>query len=520
MVLAELGQKLTGALKKLQNATVVDEEVLKKVLNEITIALLQSDVNLKFVKRLKDNITMQFNTNEQTGNALRKLILQSVAKELTEMLSTERKPFEPKKGRPNVVMFVGLQGSGKTTTCTKFASYWQRKNFRTCLVCADTFRAGAFDQLKQNATKVRVPFHGSYTEMDPVAIAKEGVTQFKKEGFEMIIVDTSGRHKQEADLFEEMQQVEKAVNPDEIIFVMDSSIGQACYDQALAFKKAVRVGSVIITKLDGHAKGGGALSAVAATESPIIFIGTGEHFNDLEKFEAESFVNRLLGLGDLKKLFDTIKEIIPEDQQEAFMQKIATGNFRLKDLQTQYNSILNIGPLSQFMSLIPGMSNMMGGQVNDKEGVKKIKRYLTIMDSMKMQELETEQVFTEARIKAIARGSGTSMVEIQMLLEEYKNIKGMVGNLSKLGAGGKAGNMDMNALMKNPAQLMQKLGGALNPQMINSLGGMENIMNMMKQFGSMEKNGQMGGIGDMLKGMGGMPGMGALPGMGGMPKRR
>lgn len=375
MVLAELGKKLTGALKNLQNASVVDEEVLRKVLNEISMALLQSDVNVKFVKRLKDNITMQFKLNEQTGNSLRKLILQSVAAEMTGMLSVDRKPFEPKKGKTNIVMFVGLQGSGKTTTCTKYASYWQRKNFRTCLVCADTFRAGAFDQLKQNATKVRVPFHGSYTEMDPVTIAKEGVNQFKKEGFEMIIVDTSGRHKQEDDLFEEMIQVEKAISPDEVIFVMDSSIGQACFDQALAFKKAVKVGSVIITKLDGHAKGGGALSAVAATESPITFIGTGEHFNDIEKFEPESFVNRLLGLGDLKKLFDTIKEIVPEGQQEQFLAKIASGNFCLRDLQTQYNSIMNMGPLSQFMSFIPGMNNMMNGnQINEKEGVKKIKR--------------------------------------------------------------------------------------------------------------------------------------------------
>jgi signal recognition particle subunit SRP54 len=375
MVLAELGLKLTSALKSLQNATVVDEEVLKKVLNEISMALLQSDVNIKFVKKLKDNITMQFKLNEQTGSNLRKLILQAVCSEMTGMLSVDRKPFEPKKGKPNVVMFVGLQGSGKTTTCTKYASYWQRKNFRTCLVCADTFRAGAFDQLKQNATKVRIPFIGSYTETDPVAIAKEGVDQFKKEGFEMIIVDTSGRHKQEDDLFQEMIQVEKAIKPDEIIFVMDSSIGQACYDQALAFKKAVKVGSVIITKLDGHAKGGGALSAVAATESPIIFIGTGEHFNDLEKFEAESFVNRLMGLGDLKKLFESIKEIIPEGQQEKFLEGLAKGKFALKDLQTQYNSILNMGPLNQFMSFIPGMSNMMQGQgVNEKDGIKKIKR--------------------------------------------------------------------------------------------------------------------------------------------------
>ena len=175
------------------------------------------------------------------------------------------------------------------------------------MVCADTFRAGAFDQLKQNATRIKVPFYGSYTEADPVVIAKEGVEQFKNQGFEMIIVDTSGRHKQSDDLFEEMVRVRDAVKPDEIIFVMDSTIGQAAKDQAQAFSDSVDVGSVIITKLDGHAKGGGALSAVAMTGSPIVFIGTGEHFDDFEKFEARSFVKRLLGMGDLESLVEEFK---------------------------------------------------------------------------------------------------------------------------------------------------------------------------------------------------------------------
>lgn len=268
------------------------------------------------MKKLKDSITTQFKLNEESGANLRKMILSSVASELTQMLTVDKPVFKPKKGRANVVMFVGLQGSGKTTTCAKYAHYWQRKNFRTCMVCVDTFRAGAFDQLKQNAAKIRVPYHGSYSETDPVEIAREGVEMFKEEGFEIIIVDTSGRHKQEQALFDEMKQVEQVVQPDEIIFVMDSSIGQACYDQALAFKKAVPVGSVIITKLDGHAKGGGALSAVTATESPIRFIGTGEHMTDIEEFEPQSFVNRLLGLGDLKKLFEVVKDILPEGQQE------------------------------------------------------------------------------------------------------------------------------------------------------------------------------------------------------------
>ena len=204
-MLSQLGQSLSGALKKFNNVSVVDENTLKTVLNEISMALLQADVNIMYVKKLKDNITMTFKLNEEKGNNLRKLMLQSVASELTSLLTVDKPPFKPKKGRPNVVMFVGLQGSGKTTTCAKYAHYWQRKNFRPALICADTFRAGAFDQLKQNATKIKVPFYGSYAETDPVEIAREGVEYFKDEGYELIIVDTSGRHKQEQDLFDEMK---------------------------------------------------------------------------------------------------------------------------------------------------------------------------------------------------------------------------------------------------------------------------------------------------------------------------
>ncbi|CAN0484202.1 unnamed protein product, partial [Ectocarpus sp. 8 AP-2014] len=173
------------------------------------------------------------------------------------------------------------QGAGKTTTIAKFAHYWQRKGWKVAMVCADTFRAGAFDQLKQNATKLRCPFYGSYSEADPVRIADEGVQQFKQEKYEVIIVDTSGRHKQEDALFDEMKEIQEAVQPDNTTLIMDATQGQAVFDQAKAFHEAVAVGSVIITKLDGHAKGGGALSAVAATNSPITFLGGGEHFDDL-----------------------------------------------------------------------------------------------------------------------------------------------------------------------------------------------------------------------------------------------
>lgn len=191
---------------------------------------------------------------------------------------------------------------------------------------------------------------------------------------------------------------------------------------------------MIITKLDGHAKGGGALSAVAATESPIRFIGTGEHFTDLEEFEPESFVNRLLGLGDLKKLFEVMKDMVSEDQQQELMTQITSGNFSFRTMQTQYSSVMNVGPLNQFMSLIPGMSQL-ASQVNDKEGAAKIKRNLVILDSMNAKELDGDKPLEESRCKRLARGAGVKYVEVLMLMEEFKNFKKVISGLSGINMG-------------------------------------------------------------------------------------
>ncbi|CAF5178958.1 unnamed protein product, partial [Rotaria magnacalcarata] len=241
---------------------IINEQVLSEALGEICRALLEADVNVRLVKQLRENVKQAINFEETAvGLNKRRLIQSAVVKELVRLIDPEVKPWQPVKNKPNIVMFVGLQGSGKTTTCTKYAYHYMRRGWKTALVCADTFRAGAFDQLKQNATKARIPFYGSYTESDPLVIAVDGVETFRKDNFELIVVDTSGRHAQEESLFEEMLQISNGIQPDNIIFVMDASIGQACELQAQAFKSKVDVGSVIVTKLDSHAKGGGALSA-------------------------------------------------------------------------------------------------------------------------------------------------------------------------------------------------------------------------------------------------------------------
>ncbi|ESQ30621.1 hypothetical protein EUTSA_v10011425mg [Eutrema salsugineum] len=482
MVLGELGGRITRALQQMSNVTIIDEKALNECLNEITRALLQSDVSFALVREMQSNIKKIVNLEElAAGHNKRRIIEQAIFTELCKMLDPGKPAFAPKKAKASVVMFVGLQGAGKTTTCTKYAYYHQKKGYKPALVCADTFRAGAFDQLKQNATKARIPFYGSYTESDPVKIAVEGVDRFKKENCDLIIVDTSGRHKQEATLFEEMRQVAEATKPDLVIFVMDSSIGQAAFDQAQAFKQSVAVGAVIITKMDGHAKGGGALSAVAATKSPVIFIGTGEHMDEFELFDVKPFVSRLLGMGDWSGFVDKLQEVVPKDQQPELLEKLSQGNFTLRIMYDQFQNILNMGPLQEVFSRLPGMRDEMMPKGHEKESQAKIKRYMTMMDSMTNEELDSSNVklFNESRVMRIARGSGRLVREVMDMLEEYKKLAKMWGNMKGLKI---PKNGDMSALTRNMnAQHMSKV---LPPHMLKQMGGMGGLQSLMKQMGS------------------------------------
>jgi signal recognition particle subunit SRP54 len=546
MVLAELGGKLRDSLRKLHtHSGHVTEQHLTTLLSEITRALIESDVNVKLVMQLRDNVKTSVqalideegeeggdstNTNAQQRSAsqVSKAVQKAVVEELVNLLQPDKKPYVLKRGKPNVILFVGLQGAGKTTTIAKFANYYQRRGWKTCMVCADTFRAGAFDQLKQNATKLRVPFYGSYTQADPVAIAEEGVEQFTDEGYEVIIVDTSGRHRQEAGLLEEMQEIAAAVAPDNTILVMDATQGQAVFEQALAFSNAVDVGSVIVTKLDGHAKGGGALSAVAATESPIVFLGSGEHFDDLDPFNAQSFVSKLLGFGDVRGLMEAMKSTGDAKSQEELMEKMSKGEFTLRDMYSQFQRVMNMGPLNKVMGMMPGMPDYLIPKNGDDESTHRLKKFLYMMDSMTANELDGKVDFSDyrtddqvqSRIMRIAAGSGTHPKEVMMLLQVHSQFEGMVSKMGKsglMGKGAQARQQQMAAQMRKNPQLIQQRLNQMDPRLLQQMGGREAVQNMMQQ---MAKGGGAGGgapdMAALMGGGGGMPGMG-MPGMGGMP---
>lgn len=487
MVLADLGRKITTALRSLGNATIINQEVLDSLLDQIVRALISADVNINLVKKLRDNVKQVIDFDEMAqGLNKRRMIQMVVFQELVKLIDPGVKPWTPVKKKSNIIMFVGLQGAGKTTTCTKMAYYYQRKGWKCALVCADTFRAGAFDQLKQNATKARIPFYGSYEEADPVVIANEGVEKFKQEGFEIIIVDTSGRHKQEASLFEEMLSIQSAVKPHQIIFVMDASIGQACESQAAAFKSMVDVGAVIITKLDGHAKGGGALSAVAVTKSPIIFIGTGEHIDEFEEFRVKPFVSKLLGMGDLEGLINKVNELKLEDNED-LIEKLKHGEFTLRDMYEQFTNIMKMGPFNQILSMIPGFGGDLLKGTSEAESMARLKRLMTIMDSMSDSELDSKEgskIFTKqpSRVLRVAQGSGVMVREVQELLVQYNKFAGVVKKMGGVKGLFKSGDLSRNVNPNQMAKLNQQMAKMIEPNMLAKMGGASGLQNILKQI--------------------------------------
>ncbi|SMR57238.1 unnamed protein product [Zymoseptoria tritici ST99CH_1E4] len=523
MVLQDLGRRINAAVNDLTRSQTLDEKAFDGMIKEISNALVEADVSIKLVSTLRKTIKTSVKFSELPPSANKRRIIQkAVFDALVDIVDPHQKPYEPRKGKSNVIMFVGLQGAGKTTTCTKLARWYQARGFKTCLVCADTFRAGAFDQLKQNATKAKIPYYGSLTQTDPVVVARDGVNQFKKERFEIIIVDTSGRHHQEDALFAEMTEIQSAVQPHQTVMVLDASIGQAAESQSRAFKETADFGAIIITKTDGAAAGGGAISAVAATHTPIIFIGTGEHLLDMEKFNPQSFVSKLLGMGDMQGLMEHVQSL-RLDQKDT-MKNITEGKFSVRDLRDQLQNIMKMGPLSKMAGMIPGLSGMMGG-MDDEEGSMKLKRMIYICDSMTVKELDSDgKIFVDqpARMTRVARGSGTSVREVEELLTQQR----MMGNMAKKMKGGMQNMQNAQKVMgggNQKAQMaaMQKRMAAMGQGGAGGAGagGMPDIGAMMKMMGG--GGGGMPNLGgmDMQKMMSMLGGGGGMPGMGGGGKR-
>ncbi|MCZ7358239.1 MAG: signal recognition particle protein Srp54 [Candidatus Methanoperedens sp.] len=426
MVLDKLGDSLQGALKKLVGAGRIDEKIVDEAVKDIQRALLQADVNVRLVMTLSQKIKQRSLKEEPpSGMNPREHVIRIVYQELINILGKTSNV----KLAPQTIMMVGLQGSGKTTTTAKLARYFQRKGLRTAVVCADTFRPGAYDQLKTLCDRMGIFFYGEKDVKDAIAITQRGLKAIEK--FDVKIIDTAGRHALEKDLIKEMEEIHNIAKPDHKLLVIDAAMGQLASDQAAAFNKSIGITGVVITKLDGTAKGGGAMSAVSETDSAIAFIGIGETSEDLEKFEADRFISRLLGMGDIKSLIERAEETLKSEDLD--VEKMLKGRFTLMDMYKQMEAVNKMGPLKQVMQMLP-MGKLGVNVTEDMYNVtqEKMKRYKYIMDSMTDKELEEPKHINSSRIIRIARGSGTKYEEVRELLKYHKTmqkaLRGMMGN--------------------------------------------------------------------------------------------
>ncbi len=421
------------AVRKFLRSTSTYEKAVNEFIRDLQRALLSADVNVRLVFQLTKSIRERaLKEKPPPGASRREWFIKIVYEELAKIFGGDRVPETEPPYKPYIVMLVGVQGSGKTTTAAKLAYYYKKKGYRVGLVAADTYRPGAYDQLRQLAEKVGASFYGEPGSKDPVAIARRGVEELKGRS-DIIIIDTAGRHGygSEAALLEEMKQISDAVKPDEVVLVMDAAMGQKAYDLAKRFHEATPIGSIIVTKLDGTAKGGGALSAVAATGATLKFVGTGEKIEEIEPFRPRSFVGRLLGMGDIEALLERMKSLEETAELQKTVEDMLSGRMNMRTIYHQIKQIRRLGPLRKVLQMIPGFSLALPDE--DRLGMteKKMERWLAIINSMTYEELDKPEIIDKRRIRRIAIGSGTTPEEVKELLDYYKQIKRAMKQLKR-----------------------------------------------------------------------------------------
>ena len=419
-MLESLRSGLQGAIKKLLGSSVVDEAAIKEFVRDLQRTLIQSDVNVKLVLSVTESVQRRAIGEKPLGGMTRKdQIVKILYEELDKMLGGEE-PFKLDRSKTSVIIMLGVQGSGKTTTVSKLARLYSKKGFKVGIVAADTFRPGAVTQLRTLADRIGVEVYADEKQSDSVKVAEAG-RKFFEQSKNLIIVDTAGRHKEEKSLLDEMSKIVAKVKPDVSLLIVDGTIGQQCYNQALAFHNVSPVGGIVVTKLDGAAKGGGALAAVAATGARICFIGTGERVDDLEEFSSTRFVGRLLGMGDLKALLDMAKSL-ESDVDEKRIQRITSGRLTMDDFLFQFEQVNKMGSLKKILDMIPGLAGNMKSEDLEK-AEKNMKIWKSIIQSMGKQERESPDIINAPRVKRIAKGSGRSEKEVRELLSRYKQTK-------------------------------------------------------------------------------------------------
>jgi signal recognition particle subunit SRP54 len=436
-----LSDKLERSLKLLKGEGKITEINIAETLKEVRRALLDADVNYKIAKDFTTRVKEKaLGANVLTALKPSQLMVKIVHDELTELMGGEKVDLKL-KGNPSIILMAGLQGSGKTTFASKLANYLKTKKGKNpVLIAGDVYRPAAIEQLKILGTQINVPVYSEDDNKNPVKIATEGIKFAKTKGHDLVIIDTAGRLAIDEEMMVEISDIKKAVNPDEILFVVDSMTGQDAVNTAKEFNDRLNFDGVILTKFDGDTRGGAALSILAVVSKPIKFVGTGEKMDAIDIFHPERMADRILGMGDIVSLVERAQEQFDVEEARKLQKKIAKNQFNFNDFIAQISQIKKMGNLKDLASMIPGVGKAMKDIDLDDDAFKSIE---AIIHSMTPQEREDPTVLNGGRRKRIAKGSGTDIQEVNRLIKQFdetrkimkmmsngKNLTRMMGNMN------------------------------------------------------------------------------------------
>ncbi|HXH24728.1 MAG TPA: signal recognition particle protein [Vicinamibacterales bacterium] len=432
-----LSTRIQDVFKSLRGEVRLTEEHVETALREIRLALLEADVNFRVVKAFIDRVRDK--AMDQT--VLKSLtpaqhVIKIVRDELVALFGDAEGGLRPHAPTPRVVLLLGLQGSGKTTTAGKLGRWLARRGKHPVLVSTDVRRPAAIEQLRIVGEKAGVPVHQPET-MDPIARAKGALTEARAKGFDTVIVDTAGRLHIDDELMDELHAIKAAVQPSDLLYVADAMTGQDAIKSAGEFHRRIGVTGVILTKLDGDARGGAALSVVSVVGVPIAFVGSGERIEDLELFHPDRIVSRMLGMGDVLTLIEKAEQAIDQQEAEQLEEKLRKNQFTLEDFRQQLRTIRKMGPLESILGMIPGLGNLKELAAN-RPDEKQLSRIEAIILSMTPEERRNEKIINGSRRRRIAAGSGTSVEEVNRLLKQFNEMRRV---LQMMGQGGMAGAM-------------------------------------------------------------------------------
>lgn len=444
MAFEGLAERLQGTIKKITGKGKVSEQDVKEMTREVRLALLEADVNFKVVKqliaRIKERAVGQEVMESLTPG---QQVIKVVKDELTNLMGGEQSKIAVADRSPTVIMMVGLQGAGKTTTTGKLANHLRKNHNRNpLLVACDVYRPAAVDQLKTLGTQLDMPVFSLGTEANPVDIANQAIAQAKENHNDYVIIDTAGRLHVDENLMEELQRIKTDVKPDEIFLVVDSMTGQDAVNVAESFNDQLDITGVVLTKLDGDTRGGAALSIKAVTDKPIKFAGMGEKLDQLEAFHPERMASRILGMGDVLSLIEKAQTNVDEKQAKELEEKMRSMSFTFDDFLEQMGQVRQMGPLDDLMSMIPG-ANKMKGLKNAQLDESQLTEVEAIIQSMTKEERQEPSVINGSRRKRIAQGSGTSVAAVNRLLKQFSEMKKMMKQMTNMQKGkkGKGGGM-------------------------------------------------------------------------------